>query len=317
MALLHAAGRSGVPNAVVACVDHGTQPEFARVQDTVAEASAEYGYRFTPIRVRPTSTSEADLRDARYAALIGAAAQHGCLRVVTGHTADDQAETVLHRVLRGTGLRGLSGMRSTRPLSDGLMLVRPLMTITRVETTQYLTEFQLAWCDDPGNAACDYTRNWLRNEWLPAAREHLHPAVDEKLRQLGALAGEAADFIESSAAEVLKSARTESPRVLETAPLLTAAPLLQREAVRQWTAECGVPLQKMTAKRWHAVTAVLSPQGPVAASLTGGFEIRRSRGCVQLQRTSALAGSVDQTSPVQPTGGPSQLCDINEGQLDG
>ena len=83
--------------------------------------------------------------------------------VVTGHTADDQAETVLHRLLRGTGLKGLRGIAARRQLAPGVELVRPLLNVTRADVMEYLQELGQSYRTDSSNADRDYTRNRLRS----------------------------------------------------------------------------------------------------------------------------------------------------------
>ena len=77
----------------------------------------------------------------------------------TGHTADDQVETVLFNILRGTGLAGLAGIPRVRPLGPAVSLIRPLLTIRRCEVISYLQEIEQDYCVDPSNASADFTRN--------------------------------------------------------------------------------------------------------------------------------------------------------------
>ena len=91
---------------------------------------------------------EAAARAERLAFLQAAAERFGARYVVTAHTADDQAETVLHRILRGTGIAGLAGMRRARPLGPAVTLIRPLLAIRRAEIRDYLAELNQPFCED-------------------------------------------------------------------------------------------------------------------------------------------------------------------------
>ena len=130
-------------------------------------------------RRRHGSLQEA-AREARLEALAAAAARSGCTKIALGHTADDQAETILFRILRGTGIAGLAGMAYQRG-----SLIRPLLDVRRAQILRYLGRRKLPFVTDPSNANRRYARVRIRHEVLPfLAREN--PRVVEALLQLGA-----------------------------------------------------------------------------------------------------------------------------------
>jgi tRNA(Ile)-lysidine synthase len=131
-------------------------------------------------RERPTLQEAA--RRARYDALRGIAERHGAERLATGHTLDDQAETVLLRILRGSGPDGLGGIPERSP--DGFV-VRPLLRIPREEIVSYATARGLSWREDPSNADPAFARARLRSRWLPGLRDAFNPRL---LRAIGDLA---------------------------------------------------------------------------------------------------------------------------------
>ena len=133
---------------------------------------------------------EAAARRCRYRFLQEAAGRLGARFVVTAHTADDQAETILHRIVRGTGIRGLAGMARVRTLGHAA-LVRPLLGIRRAELVAYLDELGQPYRHDSSNADRRFTRNRIRLELLPRLRERFNPEIEEALLRLGTLAGEA------------------------------------------------------------------------------------------------------------------------------
>ena len=134
---------------------------------------------------------EAAARQSRYDFLRDAAGRLGARYVVTGHTADDQAETILHRILRGTGIAGLAGMARARPLGEAATLVRPMLEIRRAEVLEYLGQIGQPFRHDRTNDDRQFTRNRIRSELLPSLAAQYNPGVVEALLRLGRLAGEA------------------------------------------------------------------------------------------------------------------------------
>ena len=133
---------------------------------------------------------EAAARLARYRFLETTAGRLGARFVVAAHTADDQAETILHRILRGTGLRGLAGMARARPLGHAT-LIRPLLGVRRAELRAYLDALVQPHRRDRSNLDLRFTRNRIRRELLPRLQKQFNPDVVEALLRLGNLAGEA------------------------------------------------------------------------------------------------------------------------------
>jgi len=131
-------------------------------------------------RERPTLQEAA--RELRYRALREMAVEAGSQRLATAHTADDQAETVLLRLLRGTGPDGLGGIPERSP--DG-MVVRPLLRVSRPQIVSYAEERGLRWREDSSNRSVRYARNRLRVDWLPGLAANFNPGL---LRAIGNLA---------------------------------------------------------------------------------------------------------------------------------
>jgi tRNA(Ile)-lysidine synthase len=124
-------------------------------------------------------------RKARYAALGERARRGRCTAVATGHQLDDQAETVLLHLLRGTSLEGLGGIPVRRPLRPGVELIRPLLPLTRAEIRLYLKLHGLECREDATNADPKFTRNWVRREILPLLEKRA-PGVKERLAAIAA-----------------------------------------------------------------------------------------------------------------------------------
>jgi tRNA(Ile)-lysidine synthase len=153
---------------------------------------------------------EAAAREARYDFLRRAAEQAGARYVATAHTADDQAETILHHVLRGTGLWGLAGMRPARPLGPAVTLVRPLLDLGRDDVLGYLAALGQEFRDDTTNTDLRFTRNRIRHELLPLVKRDIAPSVVASLVRLGRLASDAGRVVDAAAEKLLERSLIES-----------------------------------------------------------------------------------------------------------
>src|SRR5207247_2143408 len=145
---------------------------------------------------------EATARRERYRFLAEVALEHGVTRVTTGHTANDQAETVLHRLLRGTGLQGLRGISPHRELVSGVQLVRPLLQTSRADLIAYLGERRQPFREDSSNADLSFTRNRIRHELLPLLKQY-NPGLVDVLCRLAEQARETQGFFTRAACRLL------------------------------------------------------------------------------------------------------------------
>ncbi|HYN76777.1 MAG TPA: tRNA lysidine(34) synthetase TilS, partial [Lamprocystis sp. (in: g-proteobacteria)] len=205
-ALLHAAGavREHLPGALWAVhIDHGLSPESRRWGEHCRAVSAGLGVAFHCRRVElkpvPGESLEAVARAARYgelAALLGP----GDL-LLTAHHQDDQAETLLLALLRGSGVHGLAAMPFAVDLGLG-HLVRPLLGVSRADLGRYAHTRGLTWVDDPSNRESAMDRNYLRNRVMPLLRERW-PAVSATLSRSAGHCAAAADLVDLAAAREL------------------------------------------------------------------------------------------------------------------
>ncbi|MEA2689353.1 MAG: tRNA(Ile)-lysidine synthase [Candidatus Eremiobacteraeota bacterium] len=171
--------REDAYDVVLVHVNHGVRASAAQDECVVLSAGARLGRRVLVARPDVARDDEATLRDARYAALAQLARDAGAQLVATAHTAEDQTETVLLALFRGTGLAGLAGMPPRRPLGDGVELVRPLLRVTHAQLATELRRSGLPYALDPTNAQQRYRRNALRAplDALRAEFPHLDRAV--------------------------------------------------------------------------------------------------------------------------------------------
>ncbi len=209
--------------------------------------------------------SEEASRGARYDFLQAAAQSIGARYVAAAHTADDQAETVLHHVLRGTGLAGLAGIPQARELAPGTALVRPLLCVRRSEILAYLTQLGQPFREDASNRDSAYTRNRLRHDLLPRLAADYNPRVVESLLRLSSLAGEAQSFVETQAAEIAAGpmvAASPGRVVIDVAKVGRMSRYLLREVlVTLWRGQ-GWPLQGMGYAQWDLLAELATGRVP-------------------------------------------------------
>ncbi len=225
-------------------------------------------------------------RRVRYDWLAGVAREFGVSCVATGHTADDQAETVLHRLLRGTGLKGLRAIAAQRVLAPGVQVVRPLLHVTRDEVLAYLEGESQAYRQDSSNASLDYMRNRIRHELLPRLAQHYNPGIVSVLCRLAEQADEAYRNHLALAEQLL--AETERPRagnllIFDRQRLAAAPRYLVREVFRLvWERE-GWPMGSMGFREWDRLADLVSEK-VVAVDLPGGIRALQRGLVVQVGR---------------------------------
>jgi len=212
-------------------------------------------------------------RRARYDWLTRLAKDLAIPFVATGHTADDQAETVLHHLLRGTGLRGLSGIAPRHVLAAGVEVVRPILHVRRGDVLAYLEEKRQPYRSDSSNSDLKYTRNRLRHELLPHLADCYNPAIVSLLGHLASQASEAAADLEAVAQAIL--AQAELPKagnrvVLDKSRLALFPRHHVREAFRSiWQRE-GWPMGEMGFRDWDLLAGLVLGES-AAVDLPGGI----------------------------------------------
>jgi tRNA(Ile)-lysidine synthase len=190
------------------------------------------------VQVKPGASLERAARDARYGAFHEATGINEVL--LTAQHRDDQAETLLFRLLRGAGVRGLVGMPRQRSLGQGHLL-RPLLDVARAELEAYAMQHQLRWIEDPSNQDHQFSRNYLRHQVFPALISRWPQAMATMARSAEHLS-EAQGLLDELAQIDLSQARTVSEfdwlgvPSLELAPLATLCAARQRNALSHWLA---------------------------------------------------------------------------------
>ncbi|HSW44080.1 MAG TPA: tRNA lysidine(34) synthetase TilS [Phycisphaerae bacterium] len=190
----------------------------------------------------------------------------GIRTVALGHHADDNAETILHRLIRGTGLRGLVGIRPVRPLRHGgdIRLIRPMLGFRRAEILDYLSREGIAFREDVSNRAVTYTRNRIRHELLPLLRERFNPQVEEALNRLAEQARGMQAYLTQTGERMLDALiveRDDRRLVLHCPPLVRKPRVIQTELIRRAILKSGFPEGELSYMHLNAVADLAAGTG--------------------------------------------------------
>ncbi|MDX8051396.1 tRNA lysidine(34) synthetase TilS [Lentzea sp. BCCO 10_0798] len=259
-----------VPGASAVVVDHQLQPGSGDVALRAAQQCSEFGLvaRVEPVAVEGGGGPEAAARKARYAALKPSSGV-----VLLGHTLDDQAETVLLGLGRGSGPRSIAGMRAFDPPWG-----RPLLGVSRAVTRAACAEQGIEVWEDPHNVDPSFTRVRLRTEVLPLLEDVLQGGVASSLARTAAQLREDCDALDS-----LAEAFAGDCCAVDDIAELPAA--LRRRVVRAWLIDEGVPeLSDSHLRRVDALVSEWRGQGGVW--LPGGFVVRRAHGRLAVEPQS-------------------------------
>ena len=161
---------------------------------------------------------ETAARQMRMDALVEIAKEKGCAYIAAAHHKDDNAETIVHRLLRGTGFRGLAGIRPAKKFDSGITFVRPLLCVSREQILAYLGELHISWRHDHTNDDQAFTRNFIRHSLLPALQNQSQESLVELLARL---ADSCRGYIDLLDAQVDHSGRKLCSKKKTTASNLT------------------------------------------------------------------------------------------------
>ncbi|MGM0356221.1 tRNA lysidine(34) synthetase TilS, partial [Streptomyces sp. ECR3] len=260
-------------------VDHGLQAGSDQRAEEVAERLRALGLdpvESIAVSVGRDGGPEAAARDARYAALDAAADRHGATAVLLGHTRDDQAETVLLGLARGSGIRSLSGMAAVSGAAGRYR--RPFLRLDRQTARTACMAQSLPVWDDPHNADPAYTRSRLRHEGLPALEKALGKGVVEALARTAQLSRDDADALDAWAREAERGVRDESGR-LECAKLDVLPPAVRRRILRRAVLDAGAPGGSLFARHIEEIDRLVTAwRGQGAINLPGRVVVRRQGG---------------------------------------
>lgn len=286
LAIAVAAGGHGRPLAG-ATVDHGLQPGSADRAAATADLLAGLGYAPAPVLtvdVGGPGGLEAAARRARYAALRrlaeSLAAPGGTCAVLLAHTADDQAETVLLGLARGSGPRSIAGMRAWRPPWG-----RPLLGVSRADTEVTCALAGLQPWRDPHNDDRAFTRVRLRHEVLPLLDDVLGGGVRPALARTATLMAQDLDALEEIAGSVLRQVAGADGSL--AIPALAGQPVaIIGRVLRAWALAAGAG-QLTFDHLGRMIAQVTDPRGPSQVRVAGGFDVLRVGELLELRRVAA------------------------------
>jgi tRNA(Ile)-lysidine synthase len=268
-------------------VDHGLQKGSA--SRAVAVAALLAGLGLEPVEAISVDVSvhhggpEAAARAARYGALDGVADRLGAAAVLVGHTLDDQAETVLLGLARGSGTRSLAGMAAVSgspagAASTGARYRRPLLAVERAVTVAACADLGLPVWDDPQNGDPAFARVRVRADVLPVLEAALGPGMAAALARTAELARDDADALDQWAASSYR-ALADADRSLDVGALLQLPPAVRRRVLRLASLAAGIPAGSVAAVHLRAIEALVTDwHGQGSVSLPGARRAVRRYG---------------------------------------
>ena len=296
----------------VAHFDHNFRPEAAEDARFVAEMADRLGLPFITEHADPVayqrdqgiSSFEAAARELRYRFLGRVVDSVGAWAVALGHNADDQAETVLMHLIRGSGLDGLRGMDAistwlSSDVQQQVNLFRPLLSVTKEQLRSYCEEQGITYREDPANRDMRFTRNRVRHQLLPSLREY-NPRISESLVRLGQSVSEDADFLDGETerawGELVREARDAV--ILDRQALSLRPRALQTRLLRRAYFQLAGSLRRLQSSHVEAMLGLLgSAPGrevalPMDLRLTSTYDtVTMGRAVVSDTSTKPLEGA--------------------------
>ena len=266
------------PIAVI--IDHGLQEDSVAVSNNAKLELKKIGYediRIIKTRIEVTDGIEASARRARYEAFNNLAEELNAKVFFLGHTKDDQAETVLLGLARGSGTRSLSGMAEVNGI-----FVRPLLSITRDQTVAACEEWNLNPWQDPHNENVKFTRVRVRENVLPNLEREIGPGVSDALVRTARLLRDDADALDGWAAVEFSKF---DPKDLDIEKLAKLPKAVRTRILRMAIYSVGAPAGSLTSEHIDPIEALISAwRGQGASSLPGGVKVARISGRLSLLR---------------------------------
>jgi tRNA(Ile)-lysidine synthase len=263
-------------------VDHGLQEGSAERAESVAGTLRGLGLApvmVETVRVTGAGGPEAAARRARYRALNTAARAHAPAAVLLGHTLDDQAETVLLGLARGSGARSLSGMAASGDVHH-----RPLLELDRATVRRACLLMGLDPWEDPHNHDPRFARSRVRHEALPALEKALGPGITAALARTAGMLRDDADALDALAAELRERARSDSGG-LDVARLERAEAALRTRVLRAAALDAGCPATDLAARHVRELDRLVTEwRGQSHIDLPGGVRGRRAAGRILFER---------------------------------
>ena len=280
---------------IVGHCNHQTRSDSDKDERFVRDLAEKLKLRLI-VQVRPeiekrnadaTEQSEEDLRNFRYDSLIRIAHQEGARYIVTGHTKDDQVETILFRILRGTGLTGLKGIPRMR-VTQGITILRPLLNTTRKEVVKFLNEIGQNYVSDESNLQDSYTRNFLRLKVLPLIESRFSEQVRDSLIRLSEQAGDWEAWMDSCIPEIEWLTSDGNCPQIGITNLKDQPVVIQIQSLKKVWKHLRFPEQAMTQQKWRAVAELIQSANDGVVQLPGHVTATKSEKALTFERTKTV-----------------------------
>ncbi len=255
----------------------------------VGKLAESLGHRFLVAHLRPGEGNlEEEARECRQRFFSEMQREHSLDRIALGHTRSDQAETVLFRILRGTGTSGLSAMRFVSPTG----LIRPLLDTSRDEVRSWARSEGIVWREDSSNDNVAFTRNRLRLQTLPELAREYNPNLEGVLAQMARVAQDEEEYWDIVCAErgEILPQLTRLGLEIPTAKLITLHPAVQRRVLRSLIKRLKGDLRSVDSRHIDAILAICQSAAGHDRVLVPGVDALRSFETLLLSRPGALSG---------------------------
>ncbi len=276
---------------IVAHFNHRMRPQAVRDEQFVARMAKDLGLTYVRARAkeRPPKTGSLEdwARRQRFDFLVRTAVKHKADAVALAHTADDLAETVLMRILRGSGLMGLKGMSETGVM-HGIKFIRPFLSVTKVRLLEYLKEHRLGYCKDQTNMRTDFFRNKIRLKLLPLLDKEYNANVRNALVHLSRSVADDYDLLFGEASALwpgvcVKPSRAGTSAVLDVGKIRKIHPALMRIIVRMAFEQLKGDMNQLTFGHVLSVERLLlKPSGGV--DLPGDVFVKKDKKYIYFHR---------------------------------
>lgn len=239
---------------------------------------------------------EQSAREARYEFLAGIAEKYGAGAVLTGHTMDDQAETFLLRLIRGSGLDGLGAMKAARQLNRGknTLLARPLLNwARRADTEEFCRAEKIKYRNDPMNRDTAFLRVRVRREVLPLL-QNINPRIVANLAKMSGILQDEAEGLDIAARASLSAASGVSNDTINVKQLVTLSPGARKRVLRLWLELLRGDLRRLDMKHFAALERLVSSgAGGKRIELPGGESVSLSKGRLIFKKTKVEKSRAD------------------------
>ncbi len=262
----------------VAHFNHLLRKESTRDEEFVKKLSEKLGLAFTSGKAKKTPKiglfSEENARNARFAFLFNVAQKIGAKRIALAHNFNDQAETVLMRILRGTGLAGLSGIAFKKKMGK-FEIIRPLLETKRTEIRNFLRSKRICFCTDKSNKNEAYLRNRIRHRLLPLLKKDYNKNIEEVLYNLARNAENDYDFLKCSASRYFKKNKTK----LDIAKLKKLHPSMRRIKFRDAISSIQGSTRRINFKHIEEIDDLLlnRPQNSIVSLPKGITAVKKKK----------------------------------------